>query len=43
MKKINSTCIFDIKVSPINFVRTGILKGTGADIEELGQKPLIAP
>ena len=42
MKKIKSTAIFDIKDFPINFVRTGILKGTGADIEELGEKPLIA-
>ena len=42
MKKTKSTGIFDIKDFPINFVRTGILKGTGADIEELGEKPLIA-
>jgi len=34
--------IFDPKDFPINFVRTGVLKGTGADIEELGEKPLIA-
>jgi dihydroxy-acid dehydratase len=42
MKKIKSAGIFNIKDFPINFVRTGILKGTGADIEELGEKPLIA-
>jgi dihydroxy-acid dehydratase len=42
MKKIKSTGIFDLKDFPINFVRTGVLKGTGADIEELGEKPLIA-
>jgi dihydroxyacid dehydratase/phosphogluconate dehydratase len=42
MKKIKSMGIFDIKDFPINFVRTGILKGTGADVEELGEKPLIA-
>jgi len=42
MKKIKSAGIFDIRDFPVNFVRTGILKGTGADIEELGEKPLIA-
>ncbi len=29
MKKIKSTGIFDTRDFPINFVRTGILKGTG--------------
>ena len=42
MKKLKSMGIFDPKDFPINFVRTGVLKGTGADIEELGEKPLIA-
>jgi dihydroxy-acid dehydratase len=42
MKKLKSMGIFDTRDFPINFVRTGLLKGTGADIEELGEKPLIA-
>jgi len=42
MKKIKSMAIFDTRDFPINFGRVGILKGTGADVEELGEKPLIA-
>jgi dihydroxy-acid dehydratase len=42
VKKIKSMAIFDTRDFPINFGRVGILKGTGADTEELAEKPLIA-
>jgi dihydroxy-acid dehydratase len=42
MKKIKSQAIFDQSDFPINLVRTGVLKGTGADVTELAEKPLIA-
>jgi dihydroxy-acid dehydratase len=42
MKKRLSRDIFDTKDFPISQVRRGVLSGTGADIEECQDKPLIA-
>ncbi len=42
MKKFKSAPIFDDKDFPINIIRKSMLQGTGTDVEELTQKPLIA-
>ncbi|UCD85354.1 MAG: dihydroxy-acid dehydratase, partial [Deltaproteobacteria bacterium] len=42
MKKIKSQHIFDDPDLPMSLVRLAILKGTGVDVEELRQKPMIA-
>ncbi|MBN2158598.1 MAG: dihydroxy-acid dehydratase [Spirochaetes bacterium] len=42
MKKKRSMAIFDTSDFPIGLLRTGICKGTGADPEELKEKPMIA-
>ena len=42
MKKPKSSPIFDMNDFPISLVRLSIMKGTGADIEELKEKPMIA-
>ncbi len=42
MKKIRSQLIFDDPDMPMSLVRLAILKGTGVDVEELRQKPMIA-
>ena len=42
MKKPKSAPLFDNKDFPVSLVRMTILKGTGADIEELKSKPIIA-
>jgi dihydroxy-acid dehydratase len=42
MKKPRSNQIFDVKDFVIGTVRVSILKGTGVDIEELREKPMIA-
>jgi len=42
MKKPKSMPIFDTSDFPISAVRLSILKGTGVDVEELAEKPLIA-
>jgi len=41
MKKPHSAPIFDNQDFPVSVVRVSILKGTGVDIEECKQKPLI--
>jgi len=41
MKKPQSSPIFDNQDFPVSIVRVSILKGTGVDIEECKQKPLI--
>ncbi len=41
MKKPKSEPMFDNKDFPISIVRVSILKGTGADIEECKEKPII--
>lgn len=42
MKKRFSQDIFDVSDFPISHVRRGVLSGTGVDIEECKDKPLIA-
>ncbi|MBU2644852.1 dihydroxy-acid dehydratase [bacterium] len=42
MKKPKSSAIFDDKDYPISHIRQMMVAGTGADIEELKEKPLIA-
>jgi len=42
MTKPKSSPIFDMNDFPISLVRLSIMKGTGADIEELKEKPMIA-
>lgn len=42
MKKPKSMPIFDNKDFPISFVRQSMIHGTGADLEELAEKPIIA-
>lgn len=42
MKKPKSGPIFDNKDFPISVVRVSILKGTGVDIEEAKEKPIVA-
>jgi dihydroxy-acid dehydratase len=42
VKKPKSAPIFDNKDFPISLVRVSILKGTGVDIEEAREKPLVA-
>ena len=42
MKKLKSTPIFDDRDFPINIIRKSMIAGTGADLEEIGGKPLIA-
>ncbi|MBI9077337.1 MAG: dihydroxy-acid dehydratase [Desulfatibacillum sp.] len=42
MKKPESKAIFDDSDFPISLVRKTIFQGTGTDMEEAGQKPLIA-
>ncbi len=42
MKKPKSNSIFDSSDFPISVVRQSMMKGTGADIEELREKPMIA-
>jgi dihydroxy-acid dehydratase len=42
MKKPKSGPIFDSSDFPISAVRLSILKGTGVDVEELAEKPIIA-
>ena len=42
MKKLKSAPILDDRDFPINIVRRSMLQGTGVDMEELSQKPLIA-
>ena len=42
MKKPQSTPIFDDSDFPISLVRKSICQGTGVDMEELSQKPIIA-
>jgi dihydroxy-acid dehydratase len=42
MKKLRSAPILDDSDFPINIVRRSMLQGTGVDMEELSQKPLIA-
>ena len=42
MKKPLSQAIFDRSDKAISAIRLGVLGGTGVDIEEAGQKPLIA-
>jgi len=42
MKKPLSKAIFDRSDRAISAIRLGVLAGTGVDIEEAGQKPLIA-
>lgn len=41
-KKPKSHLIFDTKDFPISHVRATMVQGTGSDVEELSQKPLIA-
>ena len=41
MKKPKSGPLFDNRDYPINIVRTGMIRTTGADLEELAEKPLI--
>ncbi len=42
MKKPKSGPIFDTRDFPINRIRTGMIRTTGADLEELESKPIIA-
>lgn len=42
MKKPKSTPIFDTSDFPVGVVRSSIIKGTGADLDELREKPIIA-
>ncbi len=42
MKKLKSTPIFDDRDFPINIIRKSMISGTGADLEELEGKPMIA-
>ncbi len=42
MKKKKSAAIFDTSDFPIGLLRAGICRGTGADPEELKEKPVIA-
>jgi len=42
MKKPKSSPIFDMKDFPISVVRLSIMKGTGVDMDELKEKPMIA-
>jgi len=42
MKKPKSGPMFDTRDFPINIIRTGTIRATGVDIDELEQKPLIA-
>jgi dihydroxy-acid dehydratase len=42
MKKLKSTPIFDDRDFPINIIRKSMISGTGADLEELEGKPIIA-
>ncbi len=42
MKKPKSAAIFDDRDFPISIVRKTIFQGTGTDMEEAGDKPLIA-
>ncbi|MHC4610742.1 MAG: dihydroxy-acid dehydratase domain-containing protein, partial [Planctomycetota bacterium] len=41
MKKPKSAAIFDPRDFPVSLVRASVMKGTGADIEELKSKPMI--
>jgi dihydroxy-acid dehydratase len=42
MKKLKSAPIFDDRDFPINIIRKSMVSGTGADLEELKGKPIIA-
>jgi dihydroxy-acid dehydratase len=42
MKKPKSSQLFDSKDFPISFTRKEMIKGTGIDIDELAEKPMIA-
>lgn len=42
MKKPKSSPIFDTSDFPVGVVRSSIIKGTGADLDELREKPIIA-
>jgi len=42
MRKPKSHLLFDDKDYPISFVRTSMIRGTGSDIGELSEKPLVA-
>jgi dihydroxy-acid dehydratase len=42
MKKPKSSPLFDARDFPINRVRTGMIRATGADLDELEEKPIIA-
>ncbi len=42
MKKKRSDAIFDLSDYPISFLRAGVCRGTGADPDELKEKPMIA-
>jgi len=42
MKKPKSSPIFDLRDFPVGLVRQNIMKGTGADMDELRVKPMIA-
>lgn len=42
MKKPKSLPIFDTSDFPVGVVRSSIIKGTGADLDELREKPIIA-
>ncbi|MBN2160197.1 MAG: dihydroxy-acid dehydratase [Spirochaetes bacterium] len=42
MKKKRSLAIFDTSDFPVGLMRTGIFRGTGADPDELKEKPMIA-
>lgn len=42
MKRPKSTPILDLSDFPIGFVRHGIMKANGVDIDEMQQKPMIA-
>lgn len=42
MKKPKSGPLFDTRDFPINRIRTGMIRTTGADLEELEEKPIIA-
>jgi len=42
MKKPKSKPIFDSQDYPISFVRTAMIRGTGSDVDELSEKPIVA-
>lgn len=42
MKKTKSSAIFDEKDFPVSIARLTVFRGTGADVDEMKEKPLIA-